>query len=518
MTNLIFKIIKKKEAVIKTMRTLIKEGTVLLGTEYQPEKTDIYIEDNNIVRIGKNLDIEADEVINAKDLLITPGLVNAHLHSDENLFKAQFDNLPLELWMLYTYPTLMYGPFSKRLIYLRTMLGAIEMVKHGVTLVQDDVSEYPKATLEGTDAVMEAYSDIGMRSSVTTNLCDKQWKDKLPYISDMLPQDIKEAYPPAAKKEELYELLENMIEKWHEPGGMTNVVLAPVAPQRCTDEFFQGMHRLGEKYDLPIHTHVLETKMQQVTGKEFYGTTLIEHMNNIGVLSDRTTIVHSVWLTDHDIELIAKAGASVVHNPISNLKLGSGIMPYAKIKEAGINIALGTDGMSSNDNQSIFEVMKISALLHKVTSPDYSKWPDAHDIYKAATFGGAKSTRRNDHVGFISENMRADLVFFDMNTAAFTPTNDLIKHLVYCENGDSIVRVMINGKTVVKDHEILTIDEKSLLRELSSMMDDFRKDYVKTKEWADKLFPYVDEVYWKSYRQSTGLNRLAGNEMRWIDI
>lgn len=500
------------------MKILIKGGTVLLGEEYLPKEADIYIEDNNIVEIGKNIEKEANEVIDAREQLIIPGLVNAHLHSDENLFKAQFDNLPLELWMLYTYPTLMYGPFSKRLIYLRTMLGAIEMVKHGVTLVQDDVSEYPKASLEGTDAVMEAYSDIGMRASVTTNLCDKQWKDKLPYIADMLPQDIKDAYPPAANKEEMYDLIEKMVEKWHKPGGMTNVVLAPVAPQRCTDEFFQGMHRLGEKYDLPVHTHVLETKMQQVTGTEFYQSSLIEHMDKIGVLSERTTIVHSVWLTDYDIELIAKAGASIVHNPASNLKLGSGIMPYAKIKEAGINIALGSDGMSSNDNQSIFEAMKLCALLHKVTTPDYSKWPEASDVLKAATLGGAKSTRRNNHVGVIAENMRADLVFLDMNSTAFTPRNDLIKHLVYCENGSSIVRVMINGKTVVKDKEILTVNEKALLRELNGMMEEFKKEYVKTKEWADKLFPYVDQVYWKSYAQATGINRLAGNEIRWLNI
>lgn len=500
------------------MKTLIKGGTVLLGTEYAPKETDIYIEDNNIVEIGNDLQREAEEVIDAKGQLIIPGLVNAHLHSDENLFKAQFDNLPLELWMLYTYPTLMYGPFSKRLIYLRTMLGAMEMIKHGVTLVQDDVSEYPKATLEGTDAVMEAYSDIGMRASVTTNLCDKQWKDKLPYIGELLPQDIKDAYPKAADKEEMYELIERMVDKWHIPGGMTNVVLAPVAPQRCTDEFFQGMHKLGEKYNLPVHTHVLETKMQQVTGKEFYQSSLIEHMDKIGVLSNRTTIVHSVWLTDHDIELIAKAGASIVHNPASNLKLGSGIMPYAKIKGAGINMALGSDGMSSNDNQSIFEAMKLCGLLHKVTTPDYSKWPEATDVFKAATLGGAKSTKRDNHVGVIKENMRADLVFLDMNTTAFTPRNDLIKHLVYCENGSSIVRVMIDGKTVVKDKEILTVDEKALLKELNDMMGEFRKEYEKTKEWADKLFPYVDEVYWKSYRQATGINRLAGNEIRWIDI
>lgn len=501
------------------MKTLIKNAIVICGREMEAKKTDLLIEDENIRQIADH--IEADEsmtVIDATDQLIAPGLCNAHLHSDENLFKGMTDNLPLELWMLYTYPTLKYGPFSKRLIYLRTMLGAMEMIKHGVTLVQDDVSEYPAATMEGTDAVMEAYSDLGMRASVTTNLCDKQWKDKLPYLSDILPEEIKAAYPPAAKPEEMYALLEQMIAKWHKPGGMTNVVLAPVAPQRCTDNFFMGMYEMAEKYDLPIHTHVLETKMQRVTGQEFYHTTLVRHMKDLGVLSDRTTIVHCVWVDDEDIRLLADAKANVAHNPASNTKLGSGILPYAKLREAGVSMALGTDGMSSNDNQSIFEAMKICALLHKVTTPDYTKWPKAREVFQAATLGGARSTRRINHTGSIEEGKRADLVFYDLNTTAFIPQNDLLNHLVYCENGESIVRVMVNGKTVVKDGKILTVDEKAMLTELKGMLDDFYEKYKVTKEWADQMFPYVQQVYEKSYTQSTNLNRLSGDDSEWVTV
>lgn len=501
------------------MKTLIKNATIIYGTEMETKKADMLIVDEDIAKIADCIEPEADmEVIDATDQLVAPGLCNAHLHSDENLFKAMTDNLPLELWMLYTYPTLKYGPFSKRLIYLRTMLGGIEMIKHGVTLVQDDVSEYPAATMEGTDAVMEAYSDLGMRASVTTNLCDKQWKDKLPYLADILPEDVKAAYPPAANREEMYALLEQMIAKWHKPAGMTNVVLAPVAPQRCTDKFFTDMYGMAEKYDLPIHTHVLETKMQRVTGQEFYNTTLVQHMQDLGVLSDRTTIVHCVWVDDHDIQLLADAGVTVAHNPASNTKLGSGILPYAKLHEAGVPLALGTDGMSSNDNQSIFEAMKICALLHKVTTPDYKKWPEAKDVFKAATLGGARSTRRIKHTGSIEEGKKADLVFYDLNTTAFIPRNDLLKHLVYCENGESIVRVMVNGKTVVKDKKILTVDEKGLLEELKGMLDEFYDKYKVTKEWADKMFPYVQQVYEKSYIQSTNLNRLSGNDAEWVTV
>lgn len=501
------------------MRTLIKNGTILYGSGMETKKADILIEDENIVKIEERIKPEADmELIDATDMLIAPGMCNAHLHSDENLFKGMTDNLPLELWMLYTYPTLKYGPFSKRLIYLRTMLGAMEMIKHGVTLVQDDVSEYPAATLAGTDAVMEAYVDLGMRASVTTNLCDKQWKDKLPYLSDILPDDVKKCYPPAADRQEMYDLLHAMVDKWHVKGGMTNIVLAPVAPQRVTDQFFIDMFDIATKYDLPIHTHVLETKMQRVTGQEFYNTTLIQHMKDIGVLADRTTIVHCVWVDDNDIRLIADAGASVAHNPASNTKLGSGILPYAKLHEAGVNIALGTDGMSSNDNQSIFEAMKICALMHKVTMPDYERWPNAKDVFKAATLGGAKSTRRIDHVGSIEEGKRADLVFYNLNSISFTPRNDLIKHLVYCENGEDITRVMVNGKTVVLDGKILTVDEKAILGELNELLPDFYEKYKVTKEWADKMFPYVQEVYEKSYTQSTNLNRLSGDDSEWVKV
>lgn len=501
------------------MRTLIQNATILYGTEMETKKADLLICDEDITKIADHIAAEPDmEIIDATDLLVAPGLCNAHLHSDENLFKGMTDNLPLELWMLYTYPTLKYGPFSKRLIYLRTMLGAMEMIKHGVTLAQDDVSEYPSATLEGTDAVMEAYTDLGMRASVTTNLCDKQWKDKLPYLSDILPEEVKKCYPPAADRQEMYDLIHAMVSKWHKKGGMTNVVLAPVAPQRVTDRFFTDMYGLAEKYDLPVHTHVLETKMQRVTGQEFYKTTLIQHMKDIGVLGDRTTIVHCVWVDDHDIELIANAGASVAHNPASNTKLGSGILPYAKLHEAGVNLALGTDGMSSNDSQSIFEAMKTTALLHKVTMPDYKRWPNAKDVFKAATVGGAKSTRRIDHTGSIEEGKKADLVFYDLNSIAFTPTNDLLNHLVYCENGEDIVRVMVNGKTVVKDGKILTVDEKAILNELRAELPGFYEKYKAAKEWADKMFPYVQQVYEKSYTQSTNLNRLSGNDAEWVKI
>ena len=499
------------------MKKLIKNGLVLLGKELVPTKTNLLIEDNNIIDYGPDLACENAEPIEAENMLIMPGLVNAHLHSDENIFKGMTDNMPLELWMLYTYPTLKYGPFSDRFIYLRTMLGAVEMIKNGVTLAQDDASEYPASTLHGIDAVMNAYKDLGMRASVTTNLADKKWEGKIPYLNVTVPPEMLAQYPDAPTKEELYELLEQMIAKWHNPGGLLNVVLAPVAPQRITDEFFLGMHALSEKYDIPMHTHILETKLQSITGPLYYnGDSIIEHIEKLGVMSDKLTIIHSVWMSDNDIRIMGDHHVSVIHNPASNLKLGSGIMPFRKLKEAGVNIGLGTDGMSSNDNQSIFEAMKLSALLHKVTHPDYTKWPNAKEIFTAATQGGATSARRIGHTGYLDKGMRADLVMLDMLTPAFIPLAEPLNHLVYCENGSSIRKVMVDGKIIVENGKILTVDEQALLAELRSMLPEFWERYRITKDWADKLFPHVDEIYQHAIVQDIGVNRWSGDQSEWV--
>ena len=498
------------------MKTLIKGGTALVGRDLVPTRADLLIDKNTIAEIAQNIVCEGAQQIDAGGKLIIPGLCNAHLHSDENIFKGRFDNLPLELWMLYTYPTLKYGPFSERFIYLRTMLGAIEMAKAGVTLAQDDVSEYPCSTLPGIGAVMNAYKDIGMRASVTTNLADKMWQDKIPYLPQVIPGEMLAEYPPAPSREALCELVEEMVDRWHTPGGMTNVVLAPVAPQRITDAFFLDMHRLSEKYKIPMHTHILETKLQSMTGPLYYdGQSIIEHIHQLGVMSEKLTIVHAVWMSERDIRLMGDAKVSVVHNPVSNLKLGSGIMPFRKLRDAGVNIALGTDGMSSIETQSIFEVMRMAALLHKVTHPDYKKWPTAKEIFTCATQGGARATLRQDHVGHLDLGMRADLNILNLKTLAFTPMGDPLNHLVYAENGSSIEKVMVDGRVIVDGGKVLTVDEDALLEELASCLPEFWTRYEQTKAWADKLFPYVDGIYQKSVAADIGLSRWSGDQKEW---
>lgn len=170
-------------------------------------------------------------------------------------------------------------------------------------------------------------------------------------------------------------------------------MLGPSAPQRCSPELLIGIDEIARDFDLEFHIHVLETRTQAVTAGEFYGKTMVEYLHALGVLNNRVTMAHGIWMTDSDIAVLADTGTSVSHNPISNLKLGSGIAPWRKYLNAEVNLGIGTDGMSSSDTARMSEAVKAAALLHKVTGPDRRQWPTAQEVLTAGTLGGARSAR-----------------------------------------------------------------------------------------------------------------------------
>lgn len=473
---------------------------------------DLRIEDGKITDISKNIIPQSDdEVMNCRGYLLTPGFVNAHLHSDENMFKGKYDDMPLELWMLYAYPPSgAYGNFSERLVYLRTLVGAIEQIKSGVTTCQDDVSGHPCSTLETHNIIFKAYEKIGMRANISTSTLNKNYLDTIPYLRETVPEELQKKFSNPVSDEDALNNAEEIIKAWNGK-GLFKVTLSPIAPQRCTDDYNVAVYELAEKYNLPYHTHICETRMQRETGFEFYGKTVLQHCKDIGILSSRTTIAHGNWLDDRDVEIAAETGINVVHNIVSNMKLGSGIMPFTKMKAAGVHLALGTDGTSSNDSQNIMEVMKTAALIHKVTQPDYHKWPTSSDILDMATHGGARSVMRENEIGSLEVGKQADILMFNLRSPAFTPLNDVKNHLVYCENGSDLTNVMIAGKFVMKDRKITTIDEMEVIDELSSMADDFSRFHESCLSLSDEIYPYVDDSYRRCMRADDSFWRLTAS-------
>jgi guanine deaminase len=226
----------------------------------------------------------------------------------------------------------------------------------------------------------------------------------------------------------------------------------------------QGVALLAEELDLTIHIHVLETRMQALSGQRMYGRTLVEHLGAIGFLGPRVSFEHGIWLTSHDIELVRESGVTIVHNPVSNMKLGSGICPVPTLLAEGVNVALGTDGMSSNDGNDMFATLKAAALLHKLWEVDYEQWAGAPEAWTMATAAGAR-TAGDASLGRIEPGARADLVLLDLDSIVFTPLNDPLHQIALGSTTLAVDSVLVGGRWSLRDRRVVGVEEEQVLSE-----------------------------------------------------
>lgn len=505
-------------------RNLLIDKATVLPIDKQhgaaPITRSIRIRDGVISRVAPDLTPEAGEhVISGSDRLVVPGWVNAHTHSWEALFRARVDNAPLEHWLLLAYPLLGMRPLPPDLIRLRTLLVAIESLRNGVTTLIDDVLEIPGQTEDQLAAVFDAYAEIGIRANISGHITDRPFLQHYPFLAEVTEPDLRKQLDalPVASGEDYLRFAAAAAERYRDVAdGRLRFMVGPSAPQRCSPELLIGAAEIAHRFDLEFHTHVLETRTQAVTAEEFYGSTMVEYLHALGILDEHVTIAHGIWLTDSDLDLLADAGASVSHNPLSNLKLGSGIAPWRKYLDRGINVGLGTDGMSSSDTARMSEVVKTAALLHKVTGPDYRRWSSAEEVVTAGTLGGARSARLGETVGSIEEGKRADLVIYNMETLSFTPRGRPELQLVYSENGSSITTVLVDGNVVVDEGRITTIDESAVLGQL-------RERGPQLRVWQDdlealnrRLLPAFDRQYSRVMARDLPIDRFSGRGDCWI--
>ena len=483
------------------MRWMIK-GAVPLSQSDEPgelEPIDVVIDGNEIVALGKDLDseqLQIEKVLSAHDKLIIPGLINAHLHSHDRFDKGRFDNLPLEVWMALYNPPTAGRDWTARECYLRTILGCIEMIKSGTTTVIDDLHTGFPLSPPCIDAVFQAYQDIGMRAQVTIAFADKPYFQTIPFLEELLPQDLKPL--PGLSIEAIHDsvvtLWRDYAKRWK---GRVRFILSPSGPQRCTDGFLTKVWGLSEEYNLPVVIHVLETKVQAITGRHFYGKSIVAHMQDLGLLTPLTALVHCVWVNDHDIALIAKAGSSVVHNPLSNLKLGSGIAPVGKMLAAGINVGIGTDNHNASDTANLFEAMKTAALIHKVSNHGYSNWVGAKEALYMATQGGALCGDLSEEIGKVEIGKKADLVLLDLKALSFFPKNNLLNQLVFSENGSAVDTVIVDGNILMEGRRLVSVDEQKLFQEIGDRSEEIQKKINAGVPAGRKLEPFFREAYYR---------------------
>jgi len=437
---------------MRQRKILIKNISHLVRDAHRVEHdVDVLIEGTRIVRIGQIMPEEvppATIVINGSKRIVTPGFVNAHTHLYQSMLKGRRDDVSLVSWCdEVTFPFVrnvlrqVREGSSDEIGYLWSMLGTIEMIRSGITTFIDMDMNLP--------GVPRAWVEIGIRGIAAMSMVD-QW----------VPDDF------VASPEELREETLRLIEDWNlmpSEDPLVQVFLGPSAPFTCSEGLLAWIMDVAEKNDLGIQTHVSETQWEVQHSLETVGKTPLSYLDSIGFLSRPILAVHGVHLTDEEIELAKDRSVTVVYNPKSNMKLGSGIAPITKLRKIGVNVAMGTDGAASNDLLDPFEEMRTGVLLQKVAAMDPTAL-DARDIFASATAVGAAACRLD--AGTIDEGRLADLVVIDPSAPhMFNLGEDIIPTLVYCAKGGDVETVIINGRIVMRNRTIMTIDEKAILKE-----------------------------------------------------
>ncbi|MEK9571256.1 MAG: amidohydrolase family protein [Paracoccaceae bacterium] len=475
------------------------------------ELCDVAVVNGYIDEIRADIsEVSFAEVFDVKGNLLAPGLVNAHFHSSVNHMKGFLPSLPLEIFMLYECPELDILKPTPREAYLRTMLGCIEMIRTGTTSVQDDCFFVPHPSTELIDSVASAYKDSGMRVRLALDQQELSELEKLPFLAEILPEDAKTrlSQKAAFSGDQVLEMYQHLIEKWHgAENGRIKAAVSCSAPQRVTPKYFASLEELSQKYDLPFYVHMLETKLQRVFGVECLNNrSLVEYTNDLGLISDRMNIIHAIWVTDDDLQIIAKNNATIAHNPISNLRLGSGIMKWREIHDLGINVCLGVDECIADDSINMWNVMKIASIVHNITENNYDKWPKVEEVFQAGTYGGGLAMREKN-LGQVRVGAPADLLIINLENYPFVPLNNITRQLVSCELGSSVLTTIIAGKVVAKDGVITTVDEVALLAEIKELFSWKNAKLTQAAESVRDIIPHYRKMYDRSMAYNIGFER-----------
>jgi len=442
-----------------------------------------------------------DRVIDGSCLIALPGLVNAHCHSPANLFRGLFSGSPLEIWRIYWRAAL--RPMTGEDFYASALLGAMEMLKTGATTVLDHFFGNQACRFMGAGEAIRAMRDIGLRHVVALTLSDRSFEETAPLgetSADLSPEIQRMSQSEARESRAWLEECEAFIAEYHEPERLTICCPGPSAVQRCTDELLRGAAEISRRERLPLHIHLAETKSQKVMGQKLYGASLLQHLESIGVLGPNLSLAHAIWIEKEDVGLFVKSGATAVHNPASNLRLGSGLAPVPQLLAAGAHVALGTDGAASNDGQNMFDAVRLATLIHAPGLVDFKKWVTPALALRMATREGARAFGLQ--AGMLAPGKLADLVLLRSDTPAFTPLNNVLHQLALCENGCSVDTVIVDGEVVVESGRLTKMSEEEVLRSATGSLKRLRPGIQREVEAARAMEPALAEMYFRVARES----------------
>ena len=446
----------------------IRGALVLDPVEAVPCEAEVVVREGRIESVGPEAD-GPGEVVDARDRLLIPGLVNGHTHSHGALAKGRVG----DRWHLETFlaanATLNAGR-SLHEKHVSARLAAVELIRRGCTTAMDLFVELPGPTAEGLRAVADAYRAVGLRAVVAPMLADRTLLQAIPELREAVPASVRPAGSDSADPEPtaLLAAVAAAIDAPGVVGGTVSTGIAPTIPMHCSDAFLRGCVALATERGLPLQTHVAESALQAASARARYGRSIVAHLEALGALGPRTSLAHGIWLDDDDLPRLAGAGTSVIHNPGSNLRLGSGIADVRRLLDAGVPVGVGTDASNTSDGQNAFEAMRLAATLSRVLRSDAGGWISAAEAFRMATVGSARALGLAGQVGRIAPGFRADLVMLDLSHVTYQPLGDALLQMVFGESGAAIDTVIVDGRIVLRAGRFTTVDEAALRREVAT--------------------------------------------------
>jgi cytosine/adenosine deaminase-related metal-dependent hydrolase len=484
------------------MATLLENASVVTLNSSKPvlEGQQILIDQGAIARMGKKIDAREfaiTERIDCSQMIVMPGLVNTHSHLTEILQRSFRDNVRMEIWRGYRAQTEDRALLTSEEIGTAAELACAEMLKNGVTAVVDHFSTRPGLSVAKMEAILSAFEKTGIRGMLAASLRDQDFL-RLATRPKNRRNAVQKTSPEPWKEEVL-----TVLNRLRASRARSGLMLGPSSPMNCSDSLLRDVIQVAERFDLGVHTHLLETRLQSWAARKLHKNGLCAHLAELGFLSSRLSAAHGVWLDEREMDLLASAGASVVHNPASNLKLGSGIARVTQLRRRGVNVALGTDGGDTSDTYSIFEQMKLAAFLSRVVADDAADWITALDALRMGTVNGANAVPAwRNKIGRIKPGYRADLVLLKPGLR-LRPLNDIVHQLVFCEAGQSVDTVFVDGKMVLESGRLTGVDEDSLARRVDPIGKKMHRLYRVIEKKTDPAEAATRALYKKALKDKS---------------
>jgi 5-methylthioadenosine/S-adenosylhomocysteine deaminase len=385
----------------------------------------------------KALQTRSKKFIHAKNKVLLPGLINGHTHLAMTLFRGIEDDVPLKTWLFERIFPLENEFVAPDFVKTGTELAALECIRFGTTTIAD-MYFYPRTSIQ----VWEKAGLRGIFGQV--------------FMSFPIPEDKTLGPDRFARFDELHT-------RYKDHDRIT-IGLAPHAPYTCDDDLLKSIARKSAETGALVHIHLAEAESEvHESLKKHNGRTPTEHLDKIGFLGPRTLCAHAIHLTEKDRQILKRTGARVVHNPDSNLKLGSGVAPIAEYLREGVPVALGTDGSASNNDLSLFGAMDLATKAQKLTHRDNTAMKAAQALWMA-TQGGAEALNLGNQIGSLEVGKKADLVLIDLDFPHLQPVSDPISHLVYATQGLEVDTVFCNGRPLLRDKKFLTLKAEPVFK------------------------------------------------------